>query len=282
MLTGISFLSFISTAFLWGFITCKIVSYHIYAFRQRKQNGTRGKDQQHQFLDTPDLTLGIGFETYRGGQPTTVAVLDDLAKLKEEKPANEHGKGIGGGFPAALDKLSERMNPLPVLVYNLLFSDMLEALAYAMSISWVIQDGIFAPSSTCWAQGWLGSISNLAASLFLSAISASTFLTIVLGCSMSRWILYTVISGIWLFTLSINAAGVLQSQHGNMRTGPGDSYFMRANVWVSSQTETSPLNMWMISLLYSAGFLRGITTGDSGRTTFGSSLPPFSPSLCIA
>lgn len=233
ILTGISFLSFISTSFLWILITCKIVTYRVYAFRERRRKAIERRGRQHEVPEIPDLTLGLDFEAYRGGEPTTVEMLDELAKRREQELADQQRQQLADQTPTTIAKLSEKTNPFPILVYNLLLADMLEALAYVLSIDWVIQDGIFAPSSTCWVQGWLGSISNLAASLFLSAISVNTFLTIVMGYKMRRWILYILLSGIWLFTLFLNAAGVLQSEHGTMRTASGESYFMRANVWVS-------------------------------------------------
>lgn len=132
---------------------------------------------------------------------------------------------------ALAKKLRARANPFPILVYNLLFVDMMEALAYGLSIDWIIDNGIYAPSATCWAQGWLGSTSNLAASLFLSAISINAFITVVMGHVMPRWGLYLCLAGIWMFVFFVNAAGVLNSEHGTLSTADGASYFMRANVW---------------------------------------------------
>jgi hypothetical protein len=105
-------------------------------------------------------------------------------------------------------------------------------MAYGLSIHWLSEDGIFAPSSVCWAQGWFGSVSNLGASLFLSAISVTTFCTIVLGHKPGRKTLYAMITGIWVFTYGINTAGVLCSLRSKPVLSMGEEYFMRANVWV--------------------------------------------------
>ncbi|KAK2032491.1 hypothetical protein LX32DRAFT_709870 [Colletotrichum zoysiae] len=132
--------------------------------------------------------------------------------------------------------------PFPILVYNLLLADMMEAVAYAISIYWVVSDGIIAPSSVCWAQGWLGSTSNLAASLFLTAISVNTFLTVGLGYKLPQWTVYATVAALWVFDFGINGAGVIVSVlH---PAAPHESFFMRANVWCWISTAYDSWRLW--------------------------------------
>lgn len=241
VLTSFSFLSFIATSVLWTFITYKLISFRIqHAPRTQGKQNSAAQAKQRGEEDTIDFSMGLRSDLFQDGNKTVdIAMLDEMAKqaLEPEPCKQDLGRASSEQRPrtqALVARLSEKVNPFSILVYNLLLADMLEAIAYGMSIKWVVADGIFAPSPWCWAQGWFGSTSNLAASLFLSAISINSFLTIVLGYRMPKWGLYTCIGAIWAFVFLVNAAGVLQAENGHFRTASGESYFMRANVWVSS------------------------------------------------
>lgn len=256
VLTGFSFLSFISTSLLWGFITYKIVTTRGCAWREHRrkkkverERRQRGQTGEELHAEAPDLSMGLAMDVYNNGQAVDISVLDELAKRRDmefqqlkqqeqqqqqEQAQQEEENKNKKKIPAYLaSKLATKTNPFPLLVYNILLADMAEALAYALSLHWVLRDGIFAPSPTCWAQGWLGSTSHLATSLFLAATSVSTFFTLVLGRRVARGALYAAIGAIWAFVLLVNAAGVLRAERGVFTTASGESYYMRANVWVS-------------------------------------------------
>lgn len=224
VLTAFSFLSLISTTLLWLFITYKFLTYQ----RQRRAERRRiDQTRDAAVSEFPDLTLGLDAPCSGSSGFARIEELDRLASMQEqptaeaaaEAAAEERDEGEEG----------ETRSPFPVLIYNLLLADMMEAVAYALSFYWVARDGIFAPSSVCWAQGWLGSTSNLAASLFLSVISVTTFLTVGLGYKPPLWSIYTCIACLWTFDFGINGAGVIYSElHPAV---PQESFFMRANVW---------------------------------------------------
>lgn len=238
VLTSFSFLSFIATSVLWTFITYKLISFRLHAPRRQNDQKRAEKGKQHEEQqEEVDFSMGLRSDLFHDGKAVDIAMLDEMARQAlEPEPNKQDFEPSSERQPKASPtaRYFERVNPFPILVYNLLLADMMEAIAYAMSIKWVVADGIFAPSAACWAQGWFGSTSNLAASLFLSVISINSFLTIVLGYRMPRWGLYACIGFIWAFVLLINAAGVLRAEGGHFRTASGESYFMRANVWVST------------------------------------------------
>lgn len=231
VLTVFSVLSFCSTTCLWLFITYKLVSFRWHKFRQR---GRKKKLNQEQ-ARSPDFSLGLDQRHEHFEGRTILDQLQELDRLRSESQqpqtstVDEEQAGDGSG-----DDIPVNCNPFPILVYHLLLADMQEAMAYALSIHWLSEDGIFAPSTVCWTQGWFGSVSNLGASLFLSAISVTTFSTIVLGHKPSRRVLYIVVTCIWLFTYGINTAGVLCAMRSKPVVSMGEQYFMRANVWVGS------------------------------------------------
>ncbi|KAK2013515.1 integral membrane protein [Colletotrichum eremochloae] len=223
ILTSFSFLSAVATSLLWLFITYKFLSY-----RKRKWVEQKRESKQKarcSTADLPDLALGLDAPCRGSTGFARIAELDRLANSEER--TNEAGSLRQEEQEAEVEDVEVR-SPFPILVYNLLLADMMEAVAYALSIYWVVNDGIIAPSSVCWAQGWLGSTSNLAASLFLSSISVYTFLTVGLGYKPPPWTVYTTIAGLWIFDFGINGAGVIASVlH---PATPHESFFMRANV----------------------------------------------------
>ncbi|KAK1721392.1 uncharacterized protein BDZ83DRAFT_704636 [Colletotrichum acutatum] len=196
-----------------------------------RQRSTRPQDAD--ITDLPDLSLGLDAPCAGASGFARIEELDRLAASQEQ--AAEAASATGDGEEQGAERAR---NPFPILIYNLLLADMMEAVAYALSISWVSADGIFAPSSVCWAQGWLGSTSNLAASLFLAVISINTFLTVGLGYKPPPWTIYTSIGFLWIFDFGINGAGVIFSEiHPAV---PQESFFMRANVCEASESGFEP------------------------------------------
>lgn len=243
VLTAFSILSFISTSCLWLFITYKLVSFRWHKFREWRQQRGKGQDQEQIEIRDPDFSLGLDQRHEHMEGRTILDQLQELDRLRSEQDQQQQLQGSTAGdeqTQAGVDvEKQDECNPFPILVYNLLLADMQEAMAYGLSIHWLSEDGIFAPSSVCWAQGWFGSVSNLGASLFLSAISVTTFCTIVLGYKPSRRVLYAVITCIWLFTYGINTAGVLCAMRSTPVVTMGEAYFMRANVWVRTSNKAS-------------------------------------------
>ncbi|KAL0944715.1 uncharacterized protein CTRU02_202602 [Colletotrichum truncatum] len=238
VLTAFSFLSFLSTALLWLFITYKLLKEHLANRKSKKPQPQTAVTSG----DAPDLSLGLDAPC---SGSTGFARLQELDRLAEEQRIAEanaqNQQQQQQQQQQRNDDEPEIRNPFPILVYNLLLADMMEALAYGLSFYWVYADGIFAPSPVCWAQGWLGSTSNLAASLFLSVIAVNTFLTVGLGYKVPPWTVYTCIALLWAFDFGVNGAGVGFNDHGR---GPGESFFMRANVWCWISTAYDPWRLW--------------------------------------
>ncbi|KAK2002382.1 integral membrane protein [Colletotrichum falcatum] len=194
-----------------------------------RREDKKKKEERCSTADLPDFSFGTGAARVGSNGPSRLAQMDTSGNAPER--GNEV-TSLGREEQGEEGEDVEVRSPFPILVYNLLLADMMEAVAYALSIYWVVSDGIIAPSSVCWAQGWLGSTSNLAASLFLTAISVNTFLTVGLGYKVPRWVVYATVVALWVFDFGINGAGVIVSVlH---PAAPQESFFMRANVCGSS------------------------------------------------
>ncbi|WDK16418.1 integral membrane protein [Colletotrichum graminicola] len=223
ILTAFSFVSAAATSLLWLFITYKFLSY-----KRQKWDHTRRENKQKRDFSTNDLRdLTLGLDSPCVGS-TRFPRLTELDRLANSPECINEARSKRQEEQEEEREEEEVRSPFPILVYNLLLADMMEAVAYALSIYWVANDGIIAPSPVCWAQGWLGSTSNLAASLFLTAISVSTFLTVGLGYKLAPWAVYATVIVLWVFDFGINGAGVIASV---LHPGaPNESFYMRANV----------------------------------------------------
>lgn len=103
-----------------------------------------------------------------------------------------------------------------------------------MSWHWYRKNKILAPTSACFAQGWLLNSGDLGSGFFVLAIAVHTYYTAVLRRTVGyRWFA-GIIVGIWVLTYILTSVGV-----GLHR----EKYFVRAGAWcwVSSAYETERL-----------------------------------------
>lgn len=257
MVACFSFLSFIGTSLLWAFLTYKFVSSGPprpripHELRRRHFQARDGPKEVAPAAQKPqdageiggeiDFSTGLRPDLFsRSRSADIMAILNGMDKMADEAdmaetaslshsvqlPSTRGGSRISDHEDHSFkERCFEKVNPFPILVYNLLVADMIEATGFSLSLTWLIRDAIHAPSANCWAQGFFGSVSNLATALFLTAISTTSFLTIVLGYRLPRWGLYACIGMIWTFSSGINAAGALYAE-------PAEPFIMRANAWV--------------------------------------------------
>ncbi|KAF4921798.1 putative methyltransferase tdiE [Colletotrichum viniferum] len=142
VLTAFSLLSFVSTTALWLFISYKLLSERLEERRRkrrraRRRNASAATAAAPQF---PDLSLGLDAPCSGATGFERILELDRLAAEAQERPPDTNSQ------EADEDAEPQVRNPFPILVYNLLLADMMEALAYGLSCYWVAVDGIFAPS----------------------------------------------------------------------------------------------------------------------------------------
>jgi hypothetical protein len=90
-------------------------------------------------------------------------------------------------------------NQYVILIYNLLLADFQQALGFLLSMQWLIQDSIHAPSVSCFLQGWWLQVGDPSSGLFVLAIAVHTFATVCVGQKLPhRWFVACVI-GVWMF-----------------------------------------------------------------------------------
>ncbi|THW86162.1 hypothetical protein D6D18_07583 [Aureobasidium pullulans] len=113
-------------------------------------------------------------------------------------------------------------NQYVVLCMNLLIADFIQAASFLFSFHWIKKNGIFAPSSACFAQGFLLNIGDLTSGFFVMAIAFHTFYTAVKGRRIGHVGFTISVVSVWSFALVLSIIGPIQYK---------DRYFVRAGAW---------------------------------------------------
>ncbi|KAL1884200.1 hypothetical protein VTK73DRAFT_5336 [Phialemonium thermophilum] len=135
-------------------------------------------------------------------------------------------------FPPLQESIWRRLRRNPpnqflVLIYNLLFADIQQAMAFLLNVTWLSRNAVQAGTSVCWAQGWFVSTGDLASSVFISAIAVHTYLGVVNGYRLPAWAFYGAIAILWGFVYGAAILGVIITHDGKNNGG----LYVRAGAW---------------------------------------------------
>lgn len=114
-------------------------------------------------------------------------------------------------------------NQFLLLIYNLLFADIQQALAFLLNIGALRNNAILVRTPLCFAQGWFVSTGDLASSVFICAIAVHTFFGVVRNYKLPTWAFYLAITLCWLFVYFMAAIGPILH---------GTDFYVRAAAWV--------------------------------------------------
>ncbi|KAF7536634.1 hypothetical protein G7054_g4331 [Neopestalotiopsis clavispora] len=204
-------ISFISTTGLFLFLTYKLLADLVDRWQHPRQR-QRGSVEQG---------LDLGDRQYS---------MRDSVAGHDSKATTDH--------TASAEKRAR--NPFPLLIYNLLLAEMQTALGYSLNLEWVIRDGIYVGTSTCWAQGWLNNIGVLSSSIFFVSISINTYLSVVQGWRPPRWFIFTWIVFCWLLTIFLTSGGIIATNNGRDAGG----WYVRANTWCWVNSQYASARLW--------------------------------------
>ncbi|KAI0139274.1 hypothetical protein BJ166DRAFT_125834 [Pestalotiopsis sp. NC0098] len=228
--TTLAFLSFVSTAFLVIYITYRLIRWDR-VVQQTKQQEVEERARRHTELDgTNDLSLGLEERHYvylKAKMPTPTNSEPPTPRLEKDQ-AQEQTKHT-------------RWNPVLMLIYNLLCANLIEAMAFLLSVVWVKQDGIFVPTAACWAQGWFMQVGKLVCSGMLVLISVNTYTTVVKGYKLPRTLIYTLTATVWIIAFAFPLAGILGSHNGAEHGG----FYSRAGAWCWVNPEYTVFSLWL-------------------------------------
>lgn len=130
-------------------------------------------------------------------------------------------------------------NQYVLLIVNLLAADMMQGISFMFSFHWIYRDGIFAPSRTCFSQGFLLNLGDLASGFFVFGIAMHTFYGAVYGGHVKHTTFGVMVLSSWLLAIFLSALGPIMHR---------DDYFVRAGAWcwASAKYETERLALHYI------------------------------------
>lgn len=116
-------------------------------------------------------------------------------------------------------RLRRGANQFFVLVYNLVIADMQQAMAFALTTTYLAQNKIEVGTRTCYANGFFVSVGDLASGVFILNIGLHTFVTIVKGRTISDRVFYSWIAASWTFVYLMGILTVSLHEEPYVRAG---------------------------------------------------------------
>lgn len=200
--------SFVSTTTLFLFLTYKLLPW----FHSRVPH----EQQLHE-----DAVCPLGLASPDGAQNQAHATAPNPAAVQPSASSSTRPEPL---------PTSATPSPFPILIYNLLLSEMQTSLGYTLNLRWAALDSIYVGTTTCSAQGWLDNFGVMTSSLFFMSIALCTYLAVVHGWRPPRRALHVWIVGCWVLAVVLGIIGPITTRNGWAEGG----WFVRANTWVSS------------------------------------------------
>ncbi|KAM7202553.1 G protein-coupled glucose receptor regulating Gpa2 domain containing protein [Naviculisporaceae sp. PSN 640] len=217
------FLSFLSSLWLLSYLTYRFVVWHV---RPSHPAPKRPISPEPESPTTSDVN---GF----------LVPAAALCPLKDED--NDERS-------STMPKMSlfERLQKNPpnqflILIYNLLFADIQQAMAFLLNITWISNNSLDIKNAACWAQGWFISTGDLASSVFITAIAVHTYLGVVKNYRLPTWIFYSAIACCWSFTYGLGILGVIITDNGSRVGG----LYVRAGAWCWINSAFQDLRLYL-------------------------------------
>lgn len=130
---------------------------------------------------------------------------------------------------------SKRSNQFVILIFNLLWADIQQALAFLLNVEWLRLGSLQVENPICFAQGWLVSTGDLGSGVWCFAIGLHTFASVILDYRLKPKGFYGSIAAAWVFIIGISSIGV--GIH-------GQSLYVRSGVWCWIHHDLKDLRLW--------------------------------------
>ncbi|KAI0152075.1 G protein-coupled glucose receptor regulating Gpa2-domain-containing protein [Hypoxylon sp. NC0597] len=147
-------------------------------------------------------------------------------------------------------------NQSVVLIYQLILADFIQSLGFLISFHWAAEQKIIGPSGTCFTQGWMIELGDVASAFFVLAIAIHTTYQVMLSRSLSYKYFICCILGVWGLSIVLTALAPIIG---------GRFVFQRAGVWCWIRSDLEGLRLslhylWIFIvefgsiLVYATGF----------------------------
>ncbi|KAJ4374128.1 hypothetical protein N0V83_002869 [Neocucurbitaria cava] len=130
---------------------------------------------------------------------------------------------------------SKRSNQFVILIFNLLWADIQQALAFLLNVEWLRLGSLEVQNPVCFAQGWLVSTGDLGSGVWCFVIGLHTFASVILNFRLRPRYFYLTIFLLWAFILGVSSIG-LGLHHEN--------FYVRSGVWCWIHRDLKDLRLW--------------------------------------
>lgn len=114
-------------------------------------------------------------------------------------------------------------NQYVILIYNLLLADLQQALAFIITLHWLDLGQIESPSRTCFTQGFLLNMGDVASGFFVFSIALHTWYSVVLGRKVRYGYFTSGVLLVWGFAFFLTVIGPATQ---------GSHFYAKTNAWV--------------------------------------------------
>jgi hypothetical protein len=130
---------------------------------------------------------------------------------------------------------SKRTNQFVILIFNLLWADIQQALAFLLNVEWLRLGIVEVENPICFAQGWLVSTGDLGSGVWCFVIGLHTFASVILDLRLTPKYFYATIVALWIFILGVSSIGI--GLH-------ADNLYVRSGVWCWIHHDLVDLRLW--------------------------------------
>ncbi|KAF2110155.1 integral membrane protein-like protein [Lophiotrema nucula] len=130
---------------------------------------------------------------------------------------------------------SKRTNQFVILIFNLVWADIQQSLAFLLNVEWLRLDALDVNNPVCFAQGWFISTGDLASGIWCFTIGLHTFASVILDYRLKPRCFFQTVAAIWIFIYVVTAIPVMMY---------GVNAYVRAGVWCWIHHDLADLRLW--------------------------------------
>lgn len=130
---------------------------------------------------------------------------------------------------------SKRTNQFVILIFNLLWADIQQSLAFLLNVEWLRLDSVVVENPICFAQGWLVSTGDLASGVWCFLIGLHTFASVILDYRLKPRPFFLTIVAMWVFIYGVSAIPVGMF---------AKKAYVRSGIWCWVHHDLEDLRLW--------------------------------------
>lgn len=216
-------ISLVTTSLLFLHITYRLIVWKINDARPQEIQSHRATNSTS--AAQVDLSLGLSEAQYFQTRQKQSAG-DATGTTSTQAPVPPDHLTRRDTEHSVISRRQKPPNPLLLLIYNLLFSDIGLSAAYLTNAIWLHRDMIEVGSTACHAQGWIVSFGCLATSGFLFTISIFSYLGIIRGHKPTTQVVVIACAVVWVLSVVLASLGLFFINV--------EDYYKRQVLWVSA------------------------------------------------